>query len=54
MDRSTVMRRFLSKAVRDWLIERSLKERIAEKGFWVSAELGTLFYKTPDKLEKND
>ncbi|AGK62246.1 hypothetical protein Asulf_02294 [Archaeoglobus sulfaticallidus PM70-1] len=26
MDRSTVMRRFLSKAVRDWLIERSLKD----------------------------
>lgn len=25
MDRSTVIRRFLMKAVRDWLIERSLK-----------------------------
>ena len=26
MDRSTVIRRFLSKAVKDWLIERSLEE----------------------------
>ena len=26
MDRSTVIRRFLSKAVRNWLIERSLEE----------------------------
>lgn len=26
MDRSTVIRRFLSKAVKDWLIERSLKD----------------------------
>jgi len=26
MDRSTVVRRFLSKAVKEWLIERSLKE----------------------------
>lgn len=26
MDRSTVIRRFLSKAVRDWLIERSLED----------------------------
>ena len=26
MDRSTVIRRFLSKALRDWLIERSLAE----------------------------
>ena len=26
MDRSTIMRRFLSKAVRDWLIERNLKD----------------------------
>jgi predicted HTH domain antitoxin len=26
MDRSTVIRRFLSKAVRSWLIERSLEE----------------------------
>jgi len=26
MDRSTVIRRFLSKAVRDWLIERSLAD----------------------------
>lgn len=26
MDRSTVIRRFLSKAVKDWLVERSLEE----------------------------
>ncbi|MFQ6074750.1 MAG: UPF0175 family protein [Candidatus Bathyarchaeia archaeon] len=26
MDRSTVIRRFLSKAVKDWLIERSLED----------------------------
>jgi len=26
MDRSTVVRRFLSKAVKEWLIERSLRE----------------------------
>jgi len=26
MDRSTIIRRFLSKAVRDWLVERSLEE----------------------------
>ena len=26
MDRSTVIRRFLARAVRDWLIERNLKE----------------------------
>ena len=26
MDRSTVIRRFLSKAVKDWLIQRSLEE----------------------------
>lgn len=39
MDRSTIMRRFLSKAVRDWLIERNLKDY--EEGritLWQAAE----------------
>ncbi|ADB58224.1 UPF0175 family protein [Archaeoglobus profundus] len=39
MDRSTVMRRFLAKAVRDWLIEKSLKDY--EEGkitLWQAAE----------------
>jgi len=39
MDRSTVIRRFLSKAVRDWLIEKSLSEY--EEGkltLWQAAE----------------
>jgi len=39
MDRSTVVRRFLSKAVREWLIERSLREY--EEGkitLWQAAE----------------
>ena len=39
MDRSTVMRRFLAKAVKDWLIEKSLKDY--EEGkitLWQAAE----------------
>ncbi len=39
MDRSTIMRRFLSKAVRDWLIEKNLKDY--EEGkitLWQAAE----------------
>jgi predicted HTH domain antitoxin len=39
MDRSTVMRRFLARAVRDWLIEKSLKDY--EEGkitLWQAAE----------------
>ena len=39
LDRSTVMRRFLSKAVKDWLIEKSLK--YYEEGkitLWQAAE----------------
>ncbi len=39
MDRSTIMRRFLAKAVRDWLIEKSLKDY--EEGritLWQTAE----------------
>ncbi|RLI80994.1 hypothetical protein DRP07_08230 [Archaeoglobales archaeon] len=39
MDRSTVMRRFLNKAVKEWLIERSLKDY--EEGkitLWRAAE----------------
>ncbi len=39
MDRSTVIRRFLTKAVKDWLIEKSLKDY--EEGkitLWQAAE----------------
>ncbi|WP_456475420.1 UPF0175 family protein, partial [Candidatus Pyrohabitans sp.] len=39
MDRSTVIRRFLTKAVKEWLIEKSLKEY--EQGkitLWQAAE----------------
>jgi predicted HTH domain antitoxin len=39
MDRSTIMRRFLSKAVKDWLIEKNLKDY--EEGkitLWQAAE----------------
>ncbi|WP_290902258.1 UPF0175 family protein [Ferroglobus sp.] len=39
MDRSTIMRRFLSKAVKEWLIEKNLKDY--EEGkitLWQAAE----------------
>lgn len=39
MDRSTIMRRFLNKAVKDWLIEKNLKDY--EEGritLWQAAE----------------
>ena len=39
MDRSTVMRRFLARAVRDWLIEKSLKDYEEGKiSLWQAAE----------------
>jgi antitoxin component of RelBE/YafQ-DinJ toxin-antitoxin module len=38
MDRSTVIRRFLSKAVRDWMIERSLAQyEDGEMTLWQAA-----------------
>ena len=54
MDRSTVIRRFLLKAVKDWLIQRSLEEY--EKGkltLWQAAEkCGLSLWEIIDEIKK--
>jgi len=54
MDRSTVMRRLLAKAVRDWLIERSLKDY--EEGkitLWQAAKrCGLSLWEMIDEIER--
>lgn len=54
MDRSTVIRRFLLKAVKDWLIERSLEEY--EQGkltLWQAAEkCGLSLWEMIDEVKK--
>lgn len=54
MDRSTVIRRFLLKAVKDWLIERSLDEY--EQGkltLWQAAEkCGLSLWEMIDEVKK--
>ena len=54
MDRSTVMRRLLAKAVRDWLIERSLKDY--EEGkitLWQAAKTcGLSLWEMIDEIER--
>lgn len=56
MDRSTVIRRFLLKAVKDWLIDRSLDEY--EKGkltLWQAAEkCGLSIWEMVDEVKKRD
>jgi predicted HTH domain antitoxin len=56
MDRSTVIRRFLLKAVKDWLIERSLDEY--EEGkltLWQAAEkCGLSLWEMVDEVKKRD
>jgi len=54
MDRSTVIRRFLLKAVKDWLIQRSLEEY--EQGkltLWQAAEkCGLSLWEMIDEVKK--
>ena len=56
MDRSTVIRRFLSKAVKDWLIERSLKDY--EEGrmtLWqAAAKCGLSLWEIIDEVKKRE
>ena len=56
MDRSTVIRRFLLKAVKDWLIERSLDDY--EEGkltLWQAAEkCGLSLWEMVDEVKKRD
>ncbi len=56
MDRSTVIRRFLLKAVKDWLIDRSLDEY--EEGkltLWQAAEkCGLSLWEMVDEVKKRD
>lgn len=56
MDRSTVIRRFLSNAVRDWLIERSLKDY--EEGkltLWqAAAKCGLSLWEMIDEVRKRE
>lgn len=56
MDRSTVIRRFLLKAVKDWLIDRSLDEY--EEGkltLWQAAEkCGLSIWEMVDEVKKRD
>ncbi len=56
MDRSTVIRRFLSKAVRDWLIERSLEDY--EEGkltLWqAAAKCGLSLWEMVDEAKKRE
>jgi len=56
LDRSTVIRRFLSKAVKEWLIEKSLEEY--EKGkltLWQAAErCGLSLWEIIDEARKRE
>jgi len=56
MDRSTIMRRFLSKAVGDWLIERNLKDY--EEGkitLWQAAErCGLSLWEVVSEVKKRE
>lgn len=56
LDRSTVIRRFLSKAVKEWLIERSLEEY--EQGkltLWQAAEkCGLSLWEIIDEAKKRE
>lgn len=56
MDRSTVIRRFLSKAVRDWLVERSLEDY--EEGkltLWqAAAKCGLSLWEMIDEVKKRE
>ena len=56
MDRSTVIRRFLSKAVRDWLIERSLEDYEAGKlTLWqAAAKCGLSLWEMIDEVKKRE
>lgn len=56
MDRSTVIRRFLSKAVRDWLIERSLEDYEAGKlTLWqAAAKCGLSLWEMVEEVKKRE
>lgn len=56
MDRSTVIRRFLSKAVRDWLIERSLEDYEGGKlTLWqAAAKCGLSLWEMIDEVKKRE
>jgi predicted HTH domain antitoxin len=56
MDRSTVIRRFLLKAVKDWLIDRSLDEYEAGKlTLWQAAEkCGLSLWEMVDEVKKRN
>jgi predicted HTH domain antitoxin len=56
MDRSTVIRRFLLKAVKDWLIDRSLDEYDEGKlTLWQAAEkCGLSIWEMVDEIKKRD
>lgn len=56
MDRSTVIRRFLLKAVKDWLIERSLEEyKDGKLTLWQAAEkCGLSLWEMIDEVKKRE
>jgi predicted HTH domain antitoxin len=56
MDRSTVIRRFLLKAVKDWLVDRSLDEYDAGKlTLWQAAEkCGLSLWEMVDEVKKRN
>lgn len=56
MDRSTVIRRFLDKAVKDWLIERNLEEYEGGKlTLWQAAKICDLsLWEMVDEVRKRE